>query len=545
MNPQPFEISGKIVDVVNRRILQGTIRVIDGKIFEIREEKTDQEQYILPGFIDAHIHIESSMLIPSEFARIAVIHGTVGTVSDPHEIANVLGTEGVKFMIGNGHKVPFKFNFGAPSCVPATSFETAGAHLGVVEVGDLLKMPEIKYLSEMMNFPGVLFKDPEVMEKIEQAKIMHKPVDGHAPGLTGADLATYIRAGITTDHECFTLDEAREKIGLGMHVLIREGSAAKNFDALFSLIDEAPDMIMFCSDDKHPDDLAEGHINQVVKKAIELGCDTMNVLRACTLNPVRHFNLDIGLLQVADPADFIVVDNLQNLTILSTWIDGVKVAENGSTLIVPVPEMEPNNFNIGIISEQDLRVQHSGTQIKVMEAIDGQLFTHRLECTPRVENSEVVTDASRDILKLAVVNRYRKAPVSIGFIKGFGLRKGAIASSVAHDSHNIVAVGVDDLSLAEAINMVITSKGGISAVNGSTKIILPLPVAGIMTTRDGFEVAGSYHEIHRYAKQMGSQLTAPFMTLSFMALLVIPELKLSDKGLFDGNKFSIISLFDK
>lgn len=545
MNAQTFEISGNIVDVVNRRIFQGTLRVVDGKILEIREEQTEEVQYILPGFIDAHIHIESSMLIPSEFARIAVIHGTVGTVSDPHEIANVLGTDGVKFMIENGRKVPFKFNFGAPSCVPATAFETAGAHLGVSEIGDLLRMPEIKYLSEMMNFPGVLFKDPEVMGKIEQAKILHKPIDGHAPGLRGGDVATYIRAGITTDHECFTLDEAREKISLGMHVLIREGSAAKNFDALSPLIDEAPDWVMLCSDDKHPDDLADGHINQIAKKAIDLEYDTMNVLRACTLNPVRHYHLDIGLLQVDDPADFIIVDNLKDLNILSTWIDGVKVAENGMTLIERVGETEPNNFNIEIISIQDLKVQSTGTQIKVIEAIDGQLVTRKLECTPHIENSTIVGDTSRDILKLAVVNRYRKAPVAVGFIKGFGLTNGAIASSVAHDSHNIVAVGVDDASLTEAINIVIKSKGGISAVNGSTRMILPLPVAGIMTARDGFEIARSYHEIHCYAKQMGSRLTAPLMTLSFMALLVIPELKLSDKGLFDGNTFSFISLFEK
>ena len=543
MDSNIFEISGNIVDVVNRKIFQGTVRVGDGKILEIRPGPTDQDQYILPGLIDAHIHIESSMLVPSEFARLAVVHGTVGTVSDSHEIANVLGVDGVKFMIKNGHKVPFKFNFGAPSCVPATTFETAGASLGVEEVGTLLRMPEIKYLSEMMNFPGVLFNDSEVMGKIEQAKILKKPIDGHAPGLRGAELNTYIGTGITTDHECFTLDEAREKIGLGMLVQIREGSAAKNFDALYPLIDESPDWIMLCSDDKHPNDLAAGHINREVRRAIERGCDVMNVLRACTYNPVRHYHLDIGLLQVSDPADFIVVDNLKDFNIRSTWINGVKVAENGTSLILPVQEAEPNSFGIGPINVNDLQIQHGGSRIQIMEAIEGQLITRKSVGIPRVENSIVVSDPSEDILKIAVVNRYRPAPIAKGFIRGFGLKNGAIASSVAHDSHNIVAVGTDDESMAAAINLVIAAKGGISAVHGEIRKILPLPVAGIMTTRDGFKTAEDYSEMHHYAKQMGSTLAAPYMTLSFMALLVIPELKLSDKGLFDGNTFSLISLF--
>ncbi len=543
MDSNIFEISGNIVDVVNRKIFQGTVRVGDGKILEIRPGPTDQDQYILPGLIDAHIHIESSMLVPSEFARLAVVHGTVGTVSDPHEIANVLGVDGVKFMIKNGRKVPFKFNFGAPSCVPATTFETAGASLGIEEVGALLRMPEIKYLSEMMNFPGVLFNDSEVMGKIEQAKILQKPIDGHAPGLRGAELNTYIGAGITTDHECFTLDEAREKIGLGMFVQIREGSAAKNFNALYSLIDESPDRIMLCSDDKHPNDLAAGHINREVRRAIERGCDVMNVLRACTYNPVRHYHLDIGLLQVSDPADFIVVDNLKDFNIRSTWINGVKVAENGTSLILPVQEAEPNSFGIGPINVNDLQIQPGGSRIQIMEAIEGQLITRKSVGIPRVENSIVVSDPSEDILKIAVVNRYRPAPIAKGFIRGFGLKYGAIASSVAHDSHNIVAVGTDDESMAAAINLVIAAKGGISAVHGEIRKILPLPVAGIMTTRDGFKTAEDYREMHHYAKQMGSTLAAPYMTLSFMALLVIPELKLSDKGLFDGNTFSLISLF--
>lgn len=542
---QPFfEISGNIVDVVNRRIFQGTVVVRDGVVEAIRHEEVSQQQYIMPGFIDAHIHIESSMLIPSEFARLAVMHGTVATVSDPHEIANVLGVEGVKFMIENGRKVPFRFNFGAPSCVPATTFETAGAVLGVAEIDGLLKMPEIRYLSEMMNFPGVLFNDPEVMAKLELARKAGKPVDGHAPGLAGKDLATYVGAGISTDHECFTIEEARAKISLGMHVLIREGSAAKNFETLYPLLDESPDLVMLCSDDKHPNDLIEGHINQEVRRAIQRGCDLMNVLRSCTFNPVVHYKLDVGLLQKGDPADFIVVENLSDFKVIETRVGGQQVFANGTSKIASVSETKPNNFNIGPVTVDQLRVEPAGSRIRVMQALDGQLITPQESVRPKVEGNNVVSDPEHDILKIVVVNRYQQAPVAVGFISNFGLKRGALASSVAHDSHNIVAVGADDTAIATAINLIIGSRGGIALADGDTAKVLPLPVAGIMSADDAFGVALKYDELHKHALQLGSSLNAPFMTLSFMALLVIPELKLSDKGLFDGTKFSFTTLFE-
>ncbi|MEI6172260.1 MAG: adenine deaminase [Bacteroidota bacterium] len=545
MSRSSFEIQGNIVDVVGKRIFQGTVVIRDGRINAIREEPVSSEEFILPGLVDAHIHIESSMLIPSEFARLAVIHGTVGTVSDPHEIANVLGVPGVKFMIDNGKKVPFKFNFGAPSCVPATPFETAGAILGPDEVGELLRMPEIRYLSEMMNFPGVLFSDPEVMSKLALAKAAGKPVDGHAPGVIGENAKKYIRAGISTDHECFSLEEAHEKIRYGMHILIREGSAAKNFETLYPLIDEYPDLVMFCSDDKHPNDLVAGHINLEVKRAIEKGMNVMNVLRCCTYNPVKHYNLDIGLLQVGDPADLIRVDNFTDMNVLSTWVNGEKVAENGKTLISSVSEVPFNKFEIGKIVPSEICVNPEEGQILVQGAFDGQLITEQMVVVPTIVGNNVVSDPAGDILKIVVKNRYHESKAAVGFIHNIGLKRGAIASCVAHDSHNIIAVGVDDESIATAINLIIEAKGGISLVDGALKITLPLPFAGIMTGVEGFEVARLYDEMDKKAKEMGSSLSAPYMTLSFMALLVIPDLKLSDKGLFDGTRFAFTSLFKK
>jgi adenine deaminase len=542
MKTNNFSLSGNIIDLENERIYQGTVFVENGHINRILEEPVKSKQYILPGLIDAHVHIESSMLIPSEFARLAVVHGTVATVSDPHEIANVLGLAGVDYMIENGNKVPFKFNFGAPSCVPATTFETAGAALGPAEIDVLLQRDDIKYLSEMMNYPGVLFNDPMVMEKIALAKKYNKPIDGHAPGVRGKDAETYIKAGITTDHECFTLEEALEKLQHGMKIQIREGSAAKNFEALIPLMETHPDMVLFCSDDKHPDDLVRGHINLLVKKAIQMGYDPLKVLKSCIVNPIKHYSLDVGLLRSGDPADFIIVDNLQDFNVLKTYINGVLVAENGQTLIESVAADTPNQFMAEAIAADDLSLPSSGKQIRVIEALEGQLITRTIVSDPKLINGKMVSDTQNDILKLVVYNRYEKAKPSIAFIKNFGLTKGAIASTVAHDSHNIIAVGADDESLARAINLLVESKGGVSVTDGEKDHVLPLPVAGLMTPADGYVAAKAYETIDAMAKKLGSSLHAPYMTLSFMALLVIPQLKLSDKGLFDGGSFSFVEL---
>jgi adenine deaminase len=540
-----FLLEGQFVDVHKKKIFPAEMTVKDGKILSIKEkESTAQTHYILPGFIDSHVHIESSMLIPSEFARLAVVHGTVATVSDPHEIANVCGMEGVEFMIRNGKKVPFKFHFGAPSCVPATVFETAGAKLDSKDVEALLKSDDIFYLSEMMNFPGVLNEDEEVMKKIAAAHKILKPVDGHAPGLRGDAAKKYIAAGITTDHECFTKEEALDKLQNGMKILIREGSAAKNFEALIDLLNEFPNQMMFCSDDKHPDSLEAGHINQLCARAIAKKIPLFHVLQAACVNPVLHYKMKLGLLKENDPADFIVVKDLENFGVLQTYIDGKLVAENGKTKIDPVKEIAINFFNEAEVTENDLAIPFAGQEkIPVIEALDGQLITNKLMLAPKIGNGKMVSDTGRDILKLVVVNRYKNAPVAKAWIKNFGIRNGAIASTVAHDSHNIIAVGADDHSLLEAIDMLNRSKGGIAAVSGSSseKLFLALPVAGLMSDNDGYQIAHSYTLIDRFVKQnLGSGLSAPFMTLSFMALLVIPHLKLSDLGLFDGDRFSFL-----
>jgi adenine deaminase len=545
MEKKKSEISGQIVDVVSRRIFPGKIVIENGKISAVSEEADAPATYILPGLIDAHIHIESSMLIPSEFARMAVVHGTVATVSDPHEIGNVLGMEGIQFMIRNGKKVPFRFYFGAPSCVPATGFETAGSSLGLEDIENLLRSDDIKYLSEMMNFPGVLFNDPDVMQKLALAKKYNKPVDGHAPGVNGEQAAAYAGAGITTDHECFTMEEAIGKIRYGMSILIREGSAAKNFEALAGLISLYPDKVMFCSDDKHPNDLAEGHMDQLIRRSLAMGFDKFDVLRACTFNPVKHYHLDAGLLQCGDAADFIIVDDLEKFTVLQTFINGQEVARNGKTLISSVREEPVNKFNAHPVDNKMVEVPVQEGKLKVIQCYDGQLVTGQLLIEAKNSAGFVDCDLEQDILKIVVKNRYSDAPPAVGFINGFGLKKGALASSVAHDSHNIIAVGTNDASIAAAMNLIIESKGGVGLVNGDDTLLLPLPFAGIMSSDDGWKVANTYEKIDRMAKQSGSTLHAPYMTLSFMALLVIPDLKLGDKGLFDGKTFSFTELWEK
>lgn len=539
-----FSIFGQFLDVSKRVSYCAEAKIENGVIVSIQKIRDDKTlPFILPGFIDSHVHIESSMLVPSEFARLAVPHGTIATVSDPHEIANVCGMEGVNYMIENGKQVPFKFYFGAPSCVPATPFETAGGEITVQDIHDLLERKEISYLAEMMNWPGTINKDPMVIEKITLAKKYGKPVDGHAPGLKGELAAKYASAGITTDHECFTKEEALDKINLGMKIAIREGSAAKNFEALIDLIDDYPDMIMFCSDDKHPDNLALGHINELVKRAVAKGKDVFDVLKAACINPVQHYNMEVGQLMVGDPADFIVVEDLKDFKVIQTFIDGQKVAENGMTLIGKVTNEIINNFNTNKKEVEEFRLPANGSKIRVIEALDGQLITPEIHGEINIKEGYALSNPELDILKIAVVNRYEDAPPALAFIKNIGLKEGAIASSVGHDSHNIIAVGVDDESICRAVNLLIEKKGGVAAVSREEEMVLALPVGGIMSNEDGYQVAEAYTKIDQMSKKMGSTLQSPFMTLSFMALLVIPDLKLSDKGLFDGQKFEFVDVF--
>ncbi|KAA0989020.1 adenine deaminase [Dyadobacter aurulentus] len=539
-----------IVDILQKNIYEAELKISGRHIDSIKNLGPENPAlpYALPGFIDAHVHIESSMLTPAQFARLAVVHGTVATVSDPHEIANVLGLPGVDFMIEDGKRVPFKFCFGAPSCVPATVFETAGATIDAEQVGQLLARDEIGYLAEVMNFPGVLNADPDMMAKIAWAKHYNKVIDGHAPGLRGEAARQYASNGISTDHECFTYDEAREKIGYGVKVLIREGSAARNFDALIPLIAEFPEQIMFCSDDKHPDNLVEGHINVLIKRALALGYDLWNILRAACVNPVLHYNLPVGLLKEDDPADFIIIDNLKNFNLLQTWINGKKVAENGISNIPDLQSDHPNHFSCLPKTAGDFALNYDNAngeqiEVRVIEAFDGQLITGQAFEQLTISHNAIESNPDIDILKIVVVNRYNDAKPAVAFIKNFGLKGGAIASSVAHDSHNIIAVGVDNERIAEAVNLIIGAKGGVAAVGQGKQKLLALPIAGLMSDEDGYKVAAGYTEIDQFVKnELKSTLQSPFMTLSFMALLVIPSLKLSDKGPFDGENFKFIPL---
>ena len=548
----PLTLDVNLVDILQKQTYPVTISIEKGIIRNISKREPDKNlPFMIPGFIDAHVHIESSMLVPAEFARLAVVHGTVATVSDPHEIANVCGLAGVDYMIRNGKSVPFKFYFGAPSCVPATPYETAGASLDAADVAALLRNDEIRYLSEMMNFPGVLNKDPEVIQKLEAAIQQNKPIDGHAPGLRGESARQYISAGglggdvtISTDHECFTKEEALDKLKYGMKIIIREGSAAKNFDALVDLLHDYPDHIMFCSDDKHPDSLVNSHINELCKRAVAKGIDAYHVLKAACLNPVFHYNLNVGLLKEGDAADFALIKDLKNFEVLATYIDGKLVAENGRSLISSAEESKKeviNYFKAKKKSIDDFEwLADDVESLSAIEALDGQLITNKIVVKPKIERGLIVSDIQNDVLKIVVVNRYNNAPIAKGLIKNFGLKQGALASSVAHDSHNIVAVGTDDESLCQAVNLIIATKGGVSCVKENLQMVLPLPVAGLMSTDDGYKVAELYSLIDKAAKQAGCKLSSPFMTLSFMALLVIPHLKLSDKGLFDGDSFKLI-----
>lgn len=554
MKNQITTIRGNRVNIFQSRIDYAEITIKNGYILQItllQEGPLSGAPYILPGFIDSHVHIESSMLVPAEFARLAVVHGTVATISDPHEIANVCGVAGVDFMIENGKQVPFKFHFGAPSCVPATIFETAGAAIDSHQVEELLSRQDIYYLSEMMNYPGVLQGDEEVMKKIAAARKWGKPVDGHAPGLRGEMAKQYIAAGISTDHECFTAAEALDKLQHGMKILIREGSAAKNFTALIELLHDYPEKIMFCSDDKHPDSLVESHINSLCARAIQKGIPLFSVLRAACINPVLHYSMQVGLLREGDPADCILVSNLQDFEVEATYINGQLVAKNGESLIDAVNEGTPiNSFHTPPITSKKLSVSlteypcDEEGKIPVIQALDGQLITPRLQLKGNLVGNTWQTDSSADMLKIVVVNRYRPAPIAKAFVRGFGFQKGAIASSVAHDSHNIVAVGVDDESIAAAINLVIEGRGGISCVadgNSGTGDVLRLPIGGLMSAENGYRVAERYTALDQKAKELGSGLSAPFMTLSFMALLVIPHIKLSDLGLFNGDDFTFLT----
>ena len=538
-----MKIYENIIDVINKKIFKGFIRIENSRIAELGEEDTEESRYIMPGFTDSHIHIESSMLIPSRFAEAAVRHGTVSIVADPHEIANVMGIEGVEFMIENSKTVPLKFYFGAPSCVPATEFESSGGKIDSRGIRKLLEREDIKFLSEMMNFPGVINEDREVISKLGAARDLGKPVDGHAPGLRGMELEKYVGSGISTDHESLTLEEAIEKIRRGMKIQIREGSAARSLDRFHSLLDGDLSMLMLCSDDLHPEMLARGHIDILVRRLLDLGHDIFSILQVAVINPVLHYKLDTGLLREGDSADFIIIDNPRDFSISATWINGERVYDGRSINFQSPAAIPVNRFNCTHINPGDIAVKNKNGRIRVIDAVDGDLVTGVYEWEPESTGEYVCPDTGKDILKLIVKDRYNDSAPAVAFIRGFGIKNGAFASSIAHDSHNIIAVGCDDESICRAVNEIVEMKGGLAACNNREIRRVRLEIAGIMSDVPCGTLAGEYEEISAAVKEAGCKLESPFMALSFMALLVIPELKLGDKGLFDVKNFRFTELF--
>lgn len=539
-------ISGNLIDVHNRSIYGVDLEFIDGIIVSISKSLNQYSTFISPGLIDSHVHIESSMLTPQRFSELIVPRGTIAVVADPHEIANVCGIEGVEFMIADSKLAQFKAFFCAPSCVPATPFETSGFSLGVSDVQGLMQRKEIVGLAEMMNFPGVLSGDAEIALKLHSAIEVNKPIDGHAPRLSGDALSTYIASGVRTDHECSSLEEALEKISKGMMVQIREGSAAKDFNVLASLIASHPDKIMFCTDDCHPDEIVKyGHIDEIVKRALALGYDIFDILKASSINPIQFYSLPVGQLRVGDRADFIVVDDLKNYNIIESYIDGKKVFGSGTFVLEQNKCDVINNFSANKISSNDLLLESiDNKRIRVINAMDGELLTTEVLYYPKIENGFIVPDVENDLLKLVVINRYKNSKPQVGFIKGFQLKEGAIGGSVAHDSHNLIFVGTNDMDIVNLANAIIEVKGGIGSCINAAIDILQLPIAGLMSSCSGAEVASDYERLNKTVKLMGTQLSAPFMTLAFMSLLVIPHLKLGDKGLFDSTNFKFVDLFE-
>lgn len=535
-------IKSNLIDTLSRTVYPSLVEVRNGKIFRISVDNGSYGTYLLPGLIDSHIHIESSMCTPGAFAVAAVSRGTTSVISDPHEIGNVLGIKGVEFMIDDSKNVPLKFFFGAPSCVPATDYETSGASIDAEDIKLLLEKPEIKYLSELMNFPGVINNNREVWEKIDIAHKAGKPIDGHAPGLKGEDLRKYVAAGISTDHECSTLEEAEEKISLGMKIQIREGSAARNFDALKTLLRKYPTKVMLCSDDLHPEMLVKGHINLLVARLVSEGFDLFDTIKSCTYNPALHYGLNTGIIKPGMPADFIIVDNPGKMNVLETYIEGEKVFDRGKVLFEYGGASPANRFNSSKLSEEDIKTVALTDKLRVIRAFNGQLYTGE-EIDSTILGEEVKPNTSVDLLKIVVKDRYKNSAPSVGYIRGFGLKNGAFASSVSHDSHNIVCVGTNDEDIVAAINSIVEMKGGLAFANGKEINSLPLSIGGIMSDRPVAEVAEKYQKISDRVKACGCEMDAPFMSLSFMALLVIPELKISDKGLFKLSSFSRVPLF--
>ncbi len=545
----------KIVNVFSGEIVAGNIAVADGYIvgfgsYSAKKTVDMKGRFVCPGFVDSHFHIESSMTCITEFARAVIPSGTTAVIADPHEIANVLGADGINYMLESSKNQPMNIYFTLSSCVPATDMETSGAKLGVDELLPFISNDRIVALAEMMNYPGVIYRDPEVLKKIELAKIHRKPVDGHAPGLTGKDLYAYIAAGISSDHECTTAGEAREKLDAGMHIMIREGTAAKNLSSLIPIINERSSRrIMWCADDRHPYDIMQhGHIDSMVRRAIKSGIDPVVAIQMATINPAEYFGInDIGAIGPGRRADLLVFSDIHNLRIEQVYTSGILVAENSQmspeiSRPVSIPSKPSMNVKLDAI---DFSITVKSNHIRVIDVVPDQVITAQSVLEVSTSGNKAVADISRDILKIAVIERHTgSGNMGKGFVRGFGLKKGALASSVAHDSHNIIVVGTNDEDMKEAVLGVVKMGGGLAAVcDNKICASLALPVAGLMSLEPLTVVNEKLDNIFKSARELGSALHDPFMALSFLALPVIPELKLTDKGLVDVRQFRIVPLF--
>jgi adenine deaminase len=555
---EPAELvlrNARLVNVFSGEVHPADVAIAEGYIVGIgpyagREEIDLEGRFLCPGFIDGHVHLESAMVHPAEFARAVVPRGTTTVIADPHEIANVLGLEGVHYLLEETARLPLNVYLMAPSCVPASPLETAGAEITASDIAVLLKEERVLGLAEVMNFPGVLDRVPEVLQKLRAAA--GRPVDGHAPGLSGKDLCAYVAAGIGSDHECTTLQEALEKLRLGMAIMIREGSTAHNLEELLPLVMSGnASRCFFVSDDRHPADLlAHGHMDDILRRARarEL-LPPVVLIQMATLNAARYFRLwDLGAVAPGYRADLVVLDDLESFSVGMVFKDGRLVARDGALLegVLPVARaLPPSTFRVPDLHPGRFRIPMQGSRVRTIGVVPRQIWTQALVEEATVQDGFVVADPQRDLLKIAVVERHRgSGRIGLGLVKGFGLKYGAIASSVAHDSHNIVAVGCSDEELALAVSEVVRLRGGQVVVAGKRVLeALPLPIAGLMSDRPLEEVRRQVDRLNQAARGLGCALEAPLMTMAFMALVVIPELKLSDRGLVDVQAFSVVPLF--
>ncbi len=532
-------IKGNILNIYTDEIYPGEIEIEKGVIQSIREVSSFFNEIIVPGFIDSHIHIESSKLTPSRFAEIALKHGTTSVVADPHEIANVMGLEGIEYMLNDARNSPLKFNFAAPSCVPTTEYETAGATIDSNVIDDLLRKDEFVSLGEVMDYNGVIEGKEDLIAKIESAKKHKKPIDGHAPLVTGEDLQKYVKYGIDTDHECTSKREAAEKRRMGVKIMIREGSESHMLEELLH-----SDADFIVSDDICAEDLIDGHIDKLLRKAVSLGMDAFEALKLVTINPAKHYNLNVGSITPGKQADLVFIDNLEDFNVKRVIVDGNTIYKKQKLLYRANPMPVKTTLKITPKTAEDFDVKaqdenHKSATVNVINVEDNTIISSHDTAKLSIDRNTVIPSVFEDILKISVIERYGGNTIANGFVHGFNIKNGAIASSVSHDSHNIIAVGTNSQYIAEATNKIIENKGGLVAMSNKEMIDLPLPIAGLMSDKSANVVSKVSSSLNELVSSMGCTLSSPYTTLSFLALPVVPSIKITNKGLFDvdANKF--------